>query len=379
MQSSFFQKFRRITYSTAYLPEIDGLRFLAIFSVVAIMHINHYIDEKFYGNQLIETNYWKNFIIEGGNGVPLFFVISGFILSLPFAKWRLNGEKKIVLKNYYLRRVTRLEPPYIIALVIFFIANVWLLQKFSFQHLLPRLIASVLYLHTIIYHSFSQVLPIAWSLEVEVQFYILAPLFFLIYRIRAVILRWTLCFAIILTSTVYWFDVWKTPHVFMYLHFFFMGIFLSDLYCCKVRLIKNEKLGLIAGLIALMGFIFIPSIKFFPGYLLKTLCIFLLFHTVLVNRTMKKIFSLNGFILIGGMCYSIYLLHYAVVSAVGYLIIDSGLKPDSTNFHLPLALVLAVAVLLVSAFYFVAVEKPFMRPFGLVNKKSQEPSVGEKT
>jgi peptidoglycan/LPS O-acetylase OafA/YrhL len=34
----FLQKFKRITYSTSYLPEIDGLRFLAIFSVVVIMH-----------------------------------------------------------------------------------------------------------------------------------------------------------------------------------------------------------------------------------------------------------------------------------------------------------------------------------------------------
>src|SRR5215212_8573016 len=127
MLSSFFKKFRRITYSTSYLPEIDGLRFLAIFSVVVIMHTSHYINATFYGNQLIKGSYWRNFMGEGGNGVPLFFVISGFILSLPFAKWRLNGEKKIRLKNYYLRRVTRLEPPYIIVLLILFIVHVCIL------------------------------------------------------------------------------------------------------------------------------------------------------------------------------------------------------------------------------------------------------------
>src|SRR3954462_11306684 len=112
MRASFFKKFRRITYSTSYLPEIDGLRFLAIFSVVVIMHISYYLNEKFYGGDFVYNHYWKNFIIEGGVGVPLFFVISGFILALPFAKWRLNGERQVRLKNYYLRRVTRLEPPY---------------------------------------------------------------------------------------------------------------------------------------------------------------------------------------------------------------------------------------------------------------------------
>src|SRR3954471_448021 len=105
MPSSFFQKFRRITYSTSYLPQVDGLRFLAIISVVVVMHISHYIDEKFFNNHLTGGGYWANFIREGGNGIPLFFIISGFILSIPFAKWRLRGGKKILLRNYYLRRV----------------------------------------------------------------------------------------------------------------------------------------------------------------------------------------------------------------------------------------------------------------------------------
>src|SRR5215213_7927905 len=171
MPSSFFSKFRRITYSTDYLPEVDGLRFLAIFSVVVIMHIPHYIDEKFFLGKAIPNEYWSRFVIGGGYGVSLFFIISGFILSLPFAKWRLNNEKPVKLKNYFIRRLFRLEPPYIIALIIFFIGQVWVLHKYSFDFLLPHFFASVAYLHTIIYKGFSLVLPIAWSLEVEVQFY----------------------------------------------------------------------------------------------------------------------------------------------------------------------------------------------------------------
>src|SRR5689334_8302705 len=103
MQSKFLQKFKRITYSTSYLPEVDGLRFLAIFSVVAIMHIPNYLNEKFYDSRLLTDGYWKSFTTEGGRGISLFFVISGFILSLPFAKWRLNQGRKISLRNYYLR------------------------------------------------------------------------------------------------------------------------------------------------------------------------------------------------------------------------------------------------------------------------------------
>ncbi|MER3469815.1 MAG: hypothetical protein C4330_00350 [Chitinophagaceae bacterium] len=82
----FLQRFRRVTYSTNYLPEIDGLRFIAIFLVVVHMHVIHYMDEKFFNDGLITHPYLKALIFEGNFGVYLFFIISDFILELPFAK-----------------------------------------------------------------------------------------------------------------------------------------------------------------------------------------------------------------------------------------------------------------------------------------------------
>jgi peptidoglycan/LPS O-acetylase OafA/YrhL len=365
MQSRFLQQFKRITYSTSYLPEIDGLRFLAIFSVVIILHISHYMDAAFYGSQLIRSSYWRNFVLEGGNGVALFFVISGFILSLPFARWRLNGEKKVHLGNYYLRRVTRLEPPYLIALALFFIADVYVINKYAFGDLFPHLMASSVYLHGIIYHAASRVLPVAWSLEVEVQFYLLAPLFFLIFLIRSRRLRWGLCLAVIAASAVYWFDVWKVSHVFMCLHYFFSGILLADLYCSKMVLFKNRQLGLVAGIAALLGFLFLPSLEHMPGFLAKIVCMFLLVHTVLTNPHMKKLFSAEFMVVIGGMCYSIYLLHFAIVSATGQLLKKAGLPVQNTSYALLWLAIFIAAVLTMSAAYFLLVEKPFMRPRGL--------------
>jgi peptidoglycan/LPS O-acetylase OafA/YrhL len=372
MQLHFLNKFKRITYSTSYLPEIDGLRFLAIFSVVAIMHITHYMDEKFYGNELIKNNYWKNFAMEGGHGVALFFVISGFILSLPFAKWRLNNEKKVSLKKYFLRRVTRLEPPYIIALLIFFIAHVWVLDRFSIGELLPHFFASATYLHYIIYHSFSPILPIAWSLEVEVQFYVLAPLFFLIFLIRPKTIRWMLSSAIILFGAFYWYGEQNVVHVFRYIYLFFCGVLLADMYCSKAIMFRNQLLGLIAGLCSLLGYFFIPSLHNMAGYLVKIACIFILVHTVLSNGYMKRIFSSKLIIIIGGMCYSIYLLHLAVISFVGQLLVRSGIDVANKSLVVPFALVFIFSVLVVSAVYFILIEKPFMKPIGLGRPKTSQ-------
>jgi peptidoglycan/LPS O-acetylase OafA/YrhL len=364
---NFLLPFKRITYSTAYLPEVDGLRFLAIFSVVAIMHTTNFLDEKFYGNQLIPEGYWKQFFLEGGNGVGLFFAISGFILSLPFARWRLQGGPPVSLKRYFLRRVTRLEPPYVIVLLVLFAAQVWVLHMYSAKELLPHLVASVFYVHTLVFHSFSWILPVSWSLEVEVQFYILAPLFCLSFLIRRVWLRRAIYLLIIIGSAFYWFDVWHTVHVFLYLHFFFSGILVADLYSSG-RQFFSQRMGAVVGLSALAGFLFLISVHDLAGYVLKTLCIFLLLYTVVTNERMKKIFSAGGLVVIGGMCYSIYLLHFAIISAVGQLLLSLGIKTPGPLLFPVLALLLLLAVLAVSALYFLLVEKPFMKPRGLGKK-----------
>jgi peptidoglycan/LPS O-acetylase OafA/YrhL len=347
------------------MPEIDGLRFLAIFSVVFIMHISHYLDEKFYGNSIASTHsYWADFIYEGGYGVPLFFIISGFILSLPFARWRLRNEKKVSLKRYFIRRVFRLEPPYLIALVILFVAHVWILHNYSFQKLFPHLLASAVYMHGAIYHSFSPVLPVAWSLEVEVQFYVLAPLLCSIFLLRNRNIRWAIMMVIIISSALFWYGVWGVPHVLKYLHYFFIGILLSDWFVTGKRLFKNETAGITAAIIALLIYFFLPSINNLWAYMIKILSMWILVHVVLTNASIKKLFSKPVLVWIGGMCYSIYLLHFAIVSAAGQILLRWNVSAYPALL-IPLSLLFAALVLMISSVFYLLVERPFMRPVGL--------------
>ena len=92
------------------MPEIDGLRFIAIFWVVVVMHLSNIINTNLYGGKLITDSFIANMVLEGGNGVPFFFMISGFILALPFLREKQYNGPKISLKKYYWRRLTRLEP-----------------------------------------------------------------------------------------------------------------------------------------------------------------------------------------------------------------------------------------------------------------------------
>ncbi|MGH9819227.1 MAG: acyltransferase family protein, partial [Pyrinomonadaceae bacterium] len=172
--------FRRETVSTEFIPVIDGLRFLAILMVV-LYHINAYILEK--SSSLVTTPYFfnssANIFAFGHQGVQLFFVISGFILAMPFMRQRLGlSEKRVSLGQYYFRRLTRLEPPYVISTLLLFLSLALIVsEKYSLSDLAASLVASLLYVNNIVFPGeFPRINSVTWSLEIEIQFYLIAPL-----------------------------------------------------------------------------------------------------------------------------------------------------------------------------------------------------------
>ena len=362
-QKNWLEKFRRVTSSTNYLPEVDGLRFLAIFMVAIWMHTTHFIDEKFFSGQLITNTYLRNFIMEGGYGVSIFFMISGFILSLPFAQVHFDKKpekKPISLKRYYLRRLIRLEPPYLIALVIFFIGNVWVLNKYDFGELLPHFFASAFYLHNVIYNNFSYVLPIAWSLEVEVQFYVLAPFLCYFYLVRPKYLRWAIFIGLIVASGIYNYQFIMGNAV-KFFCYFGIGMLLTDLYANKEKFIYSSDWCFAIGVVSLIVIVFVPTLTSYAGYWLKFFFTALFFYTVLTNQRMKQFFSNKYLAIIGGMCYSIYLLHFGVLSVLGYILKSSDLSLTNVYFIPLYFLLFTSCILVISAIYFILVEKPFMK------------------
>src|SRR5215510_2337941 len=82
---------RRVTSSGRFILEIDGLRFVAILSVY-LYRLNGYLLEKSasVASGLMTTRV-VTLLSHGNNGVQLFFVISRFILGLPFAAHFLRG------------------------------------------------------------------------------------------------------------------------------------------------------------------------------------------------------------------------------------------------------------------------------------------------
>jgi len=175
--------FSRVTTSGIFVPNFDGLRFIAI-ALVVLFHV--WQEAQHMPGPAVPPTALFSVVSVGWVGVTLFFAISGFVLALPFANHYLNGARCSTLRQYYLRRLTRLEPPYIICLLAYFVMKAFILKQ---DGLFPHLLASLTYTHNAIYSDVSTINGLAWSLEVEVQFYLLAPLLAQVFRVSRPLVR----------------------------------------------------------------------------------------------------------------------------------------------------------------------------------------------
>jgi len=358
------RRLARITSSGRFVPEIDGLRFFAIASVVGF-HLNGYILARAPAHiaQPAALNPLSLFFAHGDLGVRLFYVLSGFILAVPFAEHHLSGRPTVPLGKYFLRRVTRLEPPYIANLL--FCAAALALVDPGRGALLPHLLASIGYVHNIVYAAPSTINPVAWSLEVEIQWYILAPFVCSLLAIRnRAGRRAVLVGAIVVCAAVAsQLDVETWPRfgrsIGGYGHFFLAGILLAEIYLLdwskpSARPLAWDAAGLV-GWIALWPLETNASARPFV-----VAAVLLAYVGSFRGRWLNRVVSSPWIATIGGMCYTIYLYHTAVISAVGRFSIRWVLPGWYGWTVLVQVVVVGTALFLVSGVAFALLEKPFM-------------------
>src|SRR5207302_4955600 len=152
-------------------------------------------------------------------GVELFFGISGFILGVPFASRYLLNAPKVNLKQYFIRRLTRLEPPYFLALFAH-AAMQSVVGHRTLSKLTPHLLASFVYMHNLIFGGFpGAVNGAGWSLEVEVQFYVLVPLLSLLFSITHAFVRRGVILAMMLAVGFLSNPLYRSLHLHYSIHY----------------------------------------------------------------------------------------------------------------------------------------------------------------
>ncbi|MEZ5043747.1 MAG: acyltransferase [Saprospiraceae bacterium] len=361
------KRLSRITSSGRFIPEVDGFRFVAILPVV-IQHISErlYRYSTIKWSQPVSTDPVAFVASRGTVGVFIFFAISGFILSLPFARHYLHDSPKVSLKSYFWRRITRLEPPYFIWMILFF--GVLLLQgSFGFMELLPHLGASLLYAHNIIYQDYAVVNPVAWSLEIEIQFYLLAPILaFLFFSIKPKLIRrmvilGTLYLLILVQHQLGWYDTILKLTILCQLQHFLVGFFLVDLYLIEGQSKPRTTHWYFDGLaLFALGVLAYSWSEEFGKNIVFSTALLLLFLTGYHAR-IGLVFLRNPWITaIGGMCYTIYLIHLPLIEG---LIRITKYFEFTNIFGVNLLLqiiIMTPLILLISTIGFLLIEKPCM-------------------
>ena len=367
----------RVSTSGEWFAEIDGLRFVAIL-VVVVFHANKH----FFLDPAEEMPGWHVVSViskQGWFGVQLFFAISGFILALPFARQHLTASRVVPLKAYYVRRLTRLEPPYLINLAILFLYYTFMAQDHwaYVREQVPHFISSATYTHRIFYGEWSSINHVAWSLEIESQFYVLAPFLCQVFRISSTWHRRILLAALIVIGCVIR-DLNPSiiaEHFPGQMCFFFTGFLFADIFIVDWK--QERTAGAwwwdLIGMAAWVGIFALLGKHRFVTYLLPWLVLIAYIGSVR-GPHFRRLATNLWIATIGGMCYTIYLYHISIMG----LTLEFFGAPQPGSAWIPLQLVLTLGlILLVSALLFVLFERPFMRPRGAPHRGKRNPAAGK--
>ena len=186
-------------------------------------------------------------------GVPIFFVLSGFLLFRPWVKWAATGAPPPSLSRYARNRVRRIMPAYVITVLIAYVLYHFRIAEPNPGHtwlgLIRNLTLTQIYTDGYLGKYLHQGLTQMWSLAVEASFYVLLPLLAYLLIVLICRRRWrprlmlgTLAALtsispiwVILVRTDHWFADGARLWLPTYLAWFLGGMMLAVLQAMHVR------------------------------------------------------------------------------------------------------------------------------------------------
>lgn len=254
-------------------------------------------------------------------GVPLFFVLSGFLITyLMFYEYETTG--KFNLRFFYIRRILRIWPLYYLIIMIGFL--IFPLFRSLFLH--DKYIETArLWMYLLFLGNFDQLiqqslpigigLGVTWSVSVEEQFYIIWPLLYIIFPGKKFIYPTLFLFIIsILSSSNFLLPAKHTLFCIIYLS---IGAIAAYIHYYKPQLsykltkIPNSLyIALIIVCILIMRFLkYIPLTIYPAGYVIISI---ILGYNILYQIQCRKSMNLKnipGMEYWGKYTYGLYLYH----------------------------------------------------------------------
>jgi peptidoglycan/LPS O-acetylase OafA/YrhL len=327
-----------------YRPDIDGLRAVAVLSVL------------FFHTEI--PGFSGGFV-----GVDIFFVISGYLITLILLKD--IEEDKFSIVRFYEKRIRRIYPALFAVIFFILIAGFFFMAQDAFDALGESITAATLFWSNILFQkqsgyfeapSFQKPLLHTWSLAIEEQYYVIFPLllsqlhkFKKQQAFNIILLLWIISFG----SSIYYIHDYQRA-TFYFLQFRAWELLTGTLLAFHVfPSLKSERFrdaASLTGLILVLGSVwFYSENTLFPGLsaFVPVLGAGLIIHSG-INIGQKesgignRILSFKPLVVIGLISYSLYLWHWPILAFEKYLIFWRYGLPDAITI---IAISLALAFL----------------------------------
>ena len=316
---------------------------------------------------VLTYHYWVKQVPGGFLGVSVFFTISGFVITNGLIRLS-EKSSHIDVYDFLVRRFRRLWPAATLVLALTLLYSLiagWASRTMAsdsfaafFQYYNWRVITT----GTVYGQSLPSIFGHFWSLSIEAQFYVIAPLIFLISRGQKLIqisLFVTILVVGIVVATnsssltfVYSSTVTRSAEI-------SVGCLLAFVIKPIKRLTSKPLLDHLASLLSFLAFAALTTLTLkssmqtsayaHGGLALVSLLSVLLIIGASFGRVASAVFSFRPLTWLGQISYSLYLVHFPI----RIILIWSGILPDIQTW-LSVAISLIVATLL-----FRFVERPF--------------------
>lgn len=296
-----------------YRPDIDGLRGLAVLSVM-MFHA------------------FPSLVPGGFIGVDIFFVISGFLIT-KIIKSRID-ENDFDFLQFFARRIRRLFPSLILLMTGCFVTGWFLFDTGDFKLLGKHMASSAGFISNFVFLGesgyFDQVaitkpLLHLWSLSVEEQFYFLWPVFMLMFakkKLRLVQVILCMLVASFLFSLYFSSRDSAYAYYFPLSRFWELGVGASLNYLpvgfkAKERKFFNPQyVSTFAFFSLIFGFFLINSGSVFPGWL-ALVPVLSAASIIVVGQQpsiVNRLLTHRTIVWLGLVSYPLYLIHWPFLS-----------------------------------------------------------------
>jgi peptidoglycan/LPS O-acetylase OafA/YrhL len=334
------------------ISQLTFTRFLAAVSIV-IYHAHSNIYP-------FNLGFLKTIFNNANVGVSYFFVLSGFVMIIAYGK---NKSIKIIPKSFYLNRVARIYPVYLIALALTIITRIKN-DEIHFMNLSLQIFALQAWYPPAVLNLNSP----GWSLSVEVLFYLTFPFIFNYFYCKysskfifiSVILLWIV--TQISVNYLFFSSFYKgypsNSHnllfyfPFLHLNEFMVGNIVGYVYLRFSKQQRNfDPLITLVFILMLVLLSFKASVNYNDGLMAIVFAPLILLIS-LNNGKITKIFSNKYLIILGEASYSMYILQVPIQSFCYYIFKKLHFSDENGRFYIFLIILIIVSIL---CYYFIEI------------------------